>query len=157
MPGLVLRNEVDQVDFRGWRWPEKSGPIFDVYEVPIAAVRFGPPDALLRRLRRPPERAPRGRTIQAASGTKPSLLSRVFRLDPLELGPSPRRLQKITRRYLRRVGKDVDFSFSSHPKAVEELELEALIAYDDWLRRSYDVEALSFRELVQRRAAKPAE
>jgi hypothetical protein len=159
VPGLVLRNEVNQVDFRGWRWPEKSGLLFDVYEVPIASARFGPPDALSRRLRRPPKRAARGRTIQAASGATPSFVSRLFRLDPLELGPSARRLEKITRRYLRRVGKkvEVDFSFSCHPKAVGELELEALVAYDDWLRRSYDVEALTFRGLAERRAAEPAE
>ena len=97
---------------------------------------------------------PRGGASRAhdpgdSSGARePSLFSRVFRLDPLELGPSAHRLQKITRRYLRRAGKDAEFSFSSHPKAVGEAELEALVAYHEWLDRNYDVEALTFRELA---------
>ena len=33
-----------------------------------------------------------------------------------------------------------------------EPELEALVAYHDWLDRNYDVEALTFRELSARRA-----
>jgi hypothetical protein len=153
VPGLVLRNEISRVDFRGWRWPEKSGLVYDVYEVPIATARFGPPDALFRWLNRPAPRELRGRTIQAASGVKAPFLSGLFRLYPLELGRNTRRLEKITRRYLRRVGKDVEFALSCHPKAVDEPELDALAAYHDWLRRSYDVEALTFRELVDRRAA----
>ena len=144
--------------FRGWRWPEKGRQIYDIYEVPVATARFGPPDAVQRYWTRPPRREPRGRTIQSASGARrPSLFSRVFRLDPLELGPSAYRLQKITRRYLRRAGKDADFSFSSHPKAVGEPELEALVAYHAWLDRHYDVEAVTFRELAARLAAEPAE
>jgi hypothetical protein len=150
VPGLALRNDTGEVDYRGWRWPEKSGPFYDVHEVPIATARFGPPDAFLRWLNRPAQREPRGREIQAATGGSP--LSRLFRLDALELGPSARRLEKITRRYLRRVGKDVEFAFSSHPNAVAEPELEALAAYHDWLDRNYDVEALTFRELLAGRA-----
>jgi hypothetical protein len=157
VPGLVLRNPISQVDFRGWRWPEKSGLVYDVYEVPIATARFGPPDAFVRRLDRPAPRELRGRTIQAASGAKAPLLSGLFRLYPLELEADARRLEKITRRYLRRVGKDVEFALSCHPKAVGEPELDALAAYHDWLDRQYDVEALTFRELVARLAAKPAE
>jgi hypothetical protein len=158
VPGLVLKNEVNKIDFRGWRWPEKGRQIYDIYEVPVATARFGPPDAVQRYWTRPPRREPRGRTIQSASGARrPSLFSRVFRLDPLELGPSAYRLQKITRRYLRRAGKDADFSFSSHPKAVGEPELEALVAYHAWLDRHYDVEAVTFRELAARLAAEPAE
>jgi hypothetical protein len=150
--GLVVRDEISQVDYRGWRWPEKNGLFYDVYEVPIATARFGPPEAFFRWLNRPAKRQPRGRTLQAASGARPSLVSRLFRLDPLELGPSAGRLQRITRRYLRRVGKDVEFAFSSHPNAVAEPELEALAAYHDWLDRNYDAEALTFRELIARRA-----
>jgi hypothetical protein len=157
VPGMVLRSEVDKVDFRGWRWPEKARVIYDVYEVPIATARFGPPDAVSRYWTRPAPREPRGRTIQAAAGArKPSLMSRVFRLDPLELGPDARRLEKITRRYIRRTGKDVEFAFSSHPKAVGEPELEALVAYHNWLDRNYDVEALTFRELSARRTDAPS-
>jgi peptidoglycan/xylan/chitin deacetylase (PgdA/CDA1 family) len=148
VPGLVLQNEVNQVDFRGW--PERSGELHGLYEVPIASARFGPLDAVRRRLRRPPARAPRGRTIQAAVGTRPSLASRLFRLDLLELGADPGRLRRITARYLRRVGTDVDFSFSCHPKAVGQPELEALRAYHEWLRDAYDVEALTFRRLAAR-------
>jgi hypothetical protein len=48
VPGLVLQNEVNRVDFRGW--PERSGPLHGVYEVPIPTARFGPLDALRRRL-----------------------------------------------------------------------------------------------------------
>lgn len=156
VPGLVLRNEVNQVDFRGWRWPAASGPLYDVYEVPIAAARFGPVDAVLRRLRRPAPRLTRGRTVQAAAGAKASLLSRLFLLEPLELRPDVRKLGKITHRYLRRAGKDADFSFSCHPKAVGEPELEALVAYHRWLRGQYDVEAVTFRQLADLLAAKPA-
>jgi hypothetical protein len=147
VPGLVLRNEVNQVDFRGW--PERSGELHGLYEVPVASARFGPVEAVRRRRRRPPSRSPRGRTIQATSASRPSLLSRLFRLDPLELGHDPRRLQAITERYLRRVGTDVDFAFSCHPKAVGQLELDALLAYDEWLRRMYDVEAVTFRALAE--------
>jgi hypothetical protein len=145
VPGLKLRNEVNQVDFRGW--PERSGPLHGLYEVPVASARFGPLDAVRRRLRRPPSQPPRGRTIQVASGAAPSFTSRLFKLDLLELGPDTRRLRAITSRYLRRVGSDVDFSFSCHPKMVGRLELEALIAYHGWLVRSYDVEAIAFRDL----------
>jgi hypothetical protein len=152
VPGLVLADEINQVDFRGWRWPEKSGPFFDVYEVPVATARFGPPEAFFRWLNRPAKGEPRGRTIQAVSGARPSLLSRLFRLDPLELGAIPSRLERITRRYIRRVGKDVEFAFSCHPKAVGEPELEALGAYHDWLDRNYEVEAVTFRELAARRS-----
>jgi hypothetical protein len=152
VPGLVVKNAANRTDFRGWRWPEKGGQIYDLYEVPIATARFGPPDAVQRFWSRPRRREPRGRTIQSQASTRPSLVSRVFRLDPLELGPSAHRLQKITRRYLRRAGKDADFSFSSHPKAVGEAELEALVAYHEWLDRHYDVEAVTFRELASRRA-----
>ena len=148
VPGLVLRNEINQIDFRGW--PERSGLLHGLYEVPIPSARFGPIDAARRRLSRPPFRPPRGRTIQAASAQGPTLASRLFRLDPLELGPDPRRLRAITSRYLRRVGQDVDFSFSCHPKAVGERELEALLAYHEWLRGSYDVEAITFGQLVAR-------
>ena len=83
------------------------------------------------------------------SASRPSLASRLFRLDPLELGHDPRRLRAITSRYLRRVGADVDFAFSCHPKTVGQLELEALLAYHEWLARAYDVEALTFRSLAQ--------
>lgn len=157
VPGLLLKNEVNQIDFRGWRWPEKSGVFLDVYEVPIGTARFGPPDAVWRRLTRPPRRPARGRTIQAAAGARPTVLSRLFRLDPLELGSHAGRLRRITRRYLRRVGKDVDFSFSCHPKAVGEPELAALVAYDQWVRSTYDVEALTFRQLAARRTADAGE
>ena len=146
VPGLVLRNEVNQIDFRGW--PERSGPLHGLYEVPIASARFGPVEAVRRRLTRPPFREPRGLTIQTARATAPTLRSRIFRLDPLELGSDTRRLRSITSRYLRRVGPDVDFSFSCHPKAVGEREREALVAYHDWLSRAYDVEALTFGRLV---------
>ncbi len=147
VPGLVLRNEVNQVDFRGW--PERSGELHGLYEVPIASARFGPVEALRRRLSRPPARQLRGRTIQMTSASRPPLRSRLFRLDPLELGYDPRRLQAITSRYLRRVGPDVDFAFSCHPKSVGQLELDALLAYHQWLARAYDVEALTFRALAQ--------
>jgi hypothetical protein len=158
VPGLVLKNKIGRIDFRGWRWPEKAQQIYDIYEVPIATARFGPPDAVQRYWTRPPQREPRGRTIRSATGSRgPSLVARVFRLDPLELGPSAYRLQKITRRYLRRAGKDAVFAFSSHPKAVGEPELEALVAYHDWLDRHYEVEAITFRELAARLAAEPAE
>jgi hypothetical protein len=150
VPGLVLRGEVGRVDYRGWRWPEKARVIYDVLEVPIATARFGPPDALFRVLGRPVQREPRGRTTWAALGKRP-LLDGVFGLYPLELGPDVRRLEKITRRYLRRVGKDAEFAFSSHPNAVAEPELEALAAYHEWLDRQYDVEALTYPELVARR------
>jgi hypothetical protein len=80
------------------------------------------------------------------------VLSRLFRLDPLELGPIASRMQRITRRYLRRVGKEVEFAFSSHPRAVAEPELEALAAYHDWLDRTYDAEACTFRQLSAQRA-----
>ncbi len=146
VPGLVLLNEVNRIDFRGW--PERSGRLHGLYEVPIASARFGPIDAVRRRLNRPPMRQPRGMTIQATSASRPSLASRLFRLDPLELGPDPRRLRAITSRYLRRVGSDVDFSFSCHPKAVAELELKALLAYHEWLSRTYDVEAITFGRLA---------
>jgi hypothetical protein len=156
VPGLVRKNAVDKIDFRGWRWPEKARTIYDVYEVPIATARFGPPDAVSRYWTRQRRREPRGRTIQDVLGaSRPSLFSRIFRLDPLELGPDARRLQKITRRYLRRAGKDAEFAFSSHPKAIGEPELDALVAYHDWLDRNYDVEAVTFRELSARRAAPP--
>jgi hypothetical protein len=157
VPGLVVRDEISQVDYRGWRWPEKNGLFYDVYEVPIATARFGPPDAFFRRLNRPAPRETRGRTIREVSEVKAPLLSGLFRLYPLELGPNARRLEKITRRYIRRVGKDVEFALSSHPKAVGEPELDALAAYHDWLDRNYEVEALTFRELVARRAAEASE
>ena len=147
VPGLVLQNEVNQVDFRGW--PERSGPLHGVYEVPVASARFGPVAAVRRRLSRPPYRAPRGLTIQTTAASSPSLGSKLFRLDPLELGADVRRLKAITQRYLRRVGTDVDFSFSCHPKAVGQLELEALLAYHEWLRSTYDVDAVTFRALPQ--------
>lgn len=147
VPGLVLRNEVNQVDFRGW--PERSGELHGVYEVPVASARFGPLNAVHRRLTRPPRRPPRGLTIQTAEASAPSLGSRLFRLDILELGAGVRRLRQITERYLRRVGTDVDFSFSCHPKAVGQPELEALVAYHEWLTRTYDVDAVSFRALAQ--------
>jgi hypothetical protein len=146
VPGMVLLNEVNRVDFRGW--PERSGPLHGIYEVPVASARFGPAEAVRRRLgRRPAGRKPRGLTIQATSARGPSLRSRLFRLDPLELGPDVRRLKAITERYLRRVGTDVDFSFSCHPKTLGEPELEALLAYHDWLAGAYDVEAVVFRRL----------
>jgi hypothetical protein len=151
VPGLAVRDEIGRVDFRGWRWPEKGGVIYDVYEVPIATARFGPPNALFHWLSRPPQRKTRGRAIQAGSEAKGPLLDGLFRLYPLELEADAHRLEQITRRYLRRVGKDVEFALSCHPNAVAEPELEALAAYHDWLRRSYDVEALTFRELVDRR------
>lgn len=151
VPGLVLRDELARVDYRGWRWPEKGRLIYDVYELPIATALFGPVDAIMRRLNPAAPRTRRGRTIRETSGLKPSALSRLFRLYPLELGPNARRLQKIARRYLRRVGKDVEFAFSSHPKTVDEPELEALVAFHEWLDRNYDVEALTFRELLARR------
>jgi hypothetical protein len=88
---------------------------------------------------------------------KAPLLSGLFRLYPLELGPNARRLEKITRRYIRRVGKDVEFALSSHPKAVGEPELDALAAYHEWLCRAYDVEAITFREVVDGRAADAAD
>ena len=119
-----------------------------IYEIPVAAAFFGPPDAVARRLRRPPPRAPRGRTIQTSVGAKPSLWSRLFKLELLELRPDARKLGRITKRYLKRVGTDVDFSFSCHPKAVAEPELEALVAYDEWLRREYDVAAVTFRHVA---------
>ncbi len=144
LPRLALAGE-RAADLRHLRGPGRDG-----------AVRPAGRGAAL--WTRPPRREPRGRTIQSASGARrPSLFSRVFRLDPLELGPSAYRLQKITRRYLRRAGKDADFSFSSHPKAVGEPELEALVAYHAWLDRHYDVEAVTFRELAARLAAEPAE
>jgi hypothetical protein len=152
VPGLVLRDAFGRVDYRGWRWPEKARVIYDILEVPIATARFGPPNAIFRWLSRPAQREHRGRTIEPAAGSKPPLRYELFGLYPLELGPDARRLEVITRRYLRRVGKEVDFAFSSHPKAVAEPELEALAAYHDWLDRHYDVEALTFRELVARRA-----
>jgi hypothetical protein len=146
VPGMVLLNEVNRVDFRDW--PERSGPLHGIYEVPVASARFGPAEAVRRRLRRrSARRRPRGLTIQATSTGAPSLRSRLFRLDPLELGPDVRRLRAITERYLRRVGTDVDFSFSCHPKALGEPELEALLAYHEWLARTYDVEAVVFRGL----------
>ena len=145
VPGLVLQNEVNRVDFRGW--PERSGPLHGVYEVPIPSARFGPVDAVRRRLGRRPARPARGTTIQAAAGARPSLRSRLFRLDILELGPDPRRLRTITARYLRRVGTDVDFSFSCHPKAIGEPELEALGAYVEWLRAEHGATAVTFRSL----------
>lgn len=148
VPGLVLQNAVNRVDFRGW--PERSGPLHGLYEVPIASARLGPFDAVRRRLRPRPPRAPRGRTIQATAGARPSLASRLFRLDPLELAPDARRLRTITSRYLRRVGADADFSFSCHPKALGEAELEALLAYHEWLSGAYAVEALTFRQLAAR-------
>ena len=112
---------------------------------------FGPVDAFMRRFN-PAPRMRRGRTIRETSGLKPSPVSGLFRLYPLELGPNARRLQKIARRYLRRVGKDVEFAFSSHPKAVDEPELEALVAFHEWLDRNYDLEAVTFRELVTQAA-----
>jgi hypothetical protein len=151
VPGLVLRSDLNRVDYRGWRWPEKSGLFYDVYEVPIATARFGPPEAFFRWLNRPAKAEPRGRTLEAAVG-RPSVLSRLFRLDPLELWPIASRMQRITRRYLRRVGKEVEFAFSSHPRAVAEPELEALAAYHDWLDRTYDAEACTFRQLSAQRA-----
>jgi len=158
VPGLVIKKDVNRVDFRGWRWPEKGTYIYDIYEVPVATARFGPPDAVQRFWSRPPPAESRGRTIQSQRGPRrPSLASRIFRLEPLELGPSSYRLQKITRRYLRRAGKDADFSFSSHPKAVGEAELEALVSYHEWLDRHYEVEAVTFRELAARLAAEPAD
>lgn len=155
VPGLVLRNAVNRVDFRGW--PKRSGPLHGLLEVPIPSARFGPLDAVRRRLTRPPARAPRGTTIQAATGARPSLRGRLFRLDFLELGADPRRLREITRRYLNRVGTDVSFSFSCHPKAVGEAELEALLAYHEWLAASYDVRAITFREaaLAIQKGARP--
>ena len=45
-------------------------------------------------------------------------------------------------------GEDVDFAFSCHPKAVGEPELAALVAYHDWLSRTYDVTAVTFRQLA---------
>jgi hypothetical protein len=151
VPGLVLRDAIARVDYRGWRWPEKGRLIYDVYELPIATALFGPVDAFMRRFNPAPETR-RGRSIRETSGLKPSPVSGLFRLYPLELGPSARRLQKIARRYLRRVGKDVEFAFSSHPKAVGEPELEALVAFHEWLDRNYDLEALSFRDLVTQTA-----
>src|SRR4051812_42099554 len=130
VPGLVLRNEVNQVDFRGW--PERSGELHGVYEVPIPSARFGPVDAVRRRLSKPPAREPRGRTIQMEAASGPSLASRLFKLDWLELGADVPHLRSITKRYLRRMGTDVDFSFSCHPKSVGQLELDALVAYDEW-------------------------
>ena len=153
----MLRDELARVDYRGWRWPEKGRLIYDVYELPIATALFGPVDAIMRRLNPAAPRTRRGCTIRETSGLKPSTLSGLFRLYPLELGPSARRLQKIARRYLRRVGKDVEFAFSSHPKAVDEPELEALVAFHEWLDGNYDVEALTYRELVARRADDPSE
>lgn len=151
VPGLVRKDDVSKVDFRGWRWPEKGRQIYDIYEVPVATARFGPPDAVQRFWSRPPRAEPRGRPMQSQPGARqPSLFSRVFLLSPLELGPSAYRLQKITRRYLRRAGKDADFSFSSQPKAVGEAEVEALGEYHDWLDRNYEVEALTFRKLASR-------
>ncbi len=146
VPGLRLVNAVNRIDFRGW--PRSSGPLHGVYEVPIAAARFGPADAVRRRLGRGPARTPRGQTIQAAAGATPSLRSRLFRLDPLELGADVRRLKAITARHLRRTGTGVDFSFSCHPKAVGLPELEALLAYHEWVTRAYDVRPVTFRELA---------
>jgi hypothetical protein len=157
VPGLVLRNETGRVDYRGWRWPEKAGVIYDILEVPIATARYGPPNAIFRWLSRSRQKEQRGRTIEATAGAKPPLLYHLFGLYPLELQPDAHRMQIITRRYLRRVGKDVEFAFSSHPKTVGEPEIEALAAYHDWVDRHYDLEALTFRELVARRAEEDAE
>ena len=118
VPGLVLRDEMAQVDYRGWRWPEKGRPIYDIYEVPIAR-RCSARSTRSCAGSIPPEGARRGRSIRDTSGHEAILLSPGSSASyPLELGPNARRLQKIARRYLRRVGKDVEFAFSSHPKAV---------------------------------------
>jgi hypothetical protein len=145
VPGLVLENAVNRVDFRGFS--ERDGELHGLYEVPIPTARFGPLDAVRRRLRRRAPLQRRGTTIQTEAGARPSLRSRLFRLDLLELGPDARRLRAITRRYLRRVGTDVTFSFSCHPKTVGPRELDALRAYHEWLVTTYDVRAVSFRQL----------
>lgn len=145
VPGLVLENAVNRIDFRGFA--ERDGELHGLYEVPVATARFGPLDAVRRRLRRRAPLQRRGTTIQTEAGARPSLRSRLFRLDLLELGPDARRLRAITRRYVRRVGTDVTFSFSCHPKTVGPRELEALRAYHEWLVTAYDARALSFRQL----------
>jgi hypothetical protein len=155
VPGLVARGGAAKIDYRGWRWPEKSGMFFGVHEVPIATARFGPPEAFFRWLNRPAKPQPRGQSAPGAPEPRRSLLSRLFSLDPLELGPIASRLERTTRRYLRRVDRDVEFAFSSHPRAVDAPELEALAAYHDWLDRNYEVEALTFRELAARRPEEP--
>lgn len=147
VPNLVMRNAVNRIDFRGY--PERDTTLHGLYEVPIATARFGPLDAVRRRLRRPAKGRPRGRTIHSAAGQRPSLRSRLFRLDILELSRDPRRLVTITERYLRRVGTDVVFSFSCHPKAVGRRELEALRVYHEWLTRSYEVTSVRVKELLR--------
>ena len=147
VPNLVLRNAVNRIDFRGY--PERDTMLHGLYEVPIATARFGLFDAVLRRLRRPTRGRPRGRTIHSSAHQRPTLRSRLFRLDILELGKDPRRLTAITERYLRRVGTDVAFSFSCHPKGVGHRELDALREYHDWLKRSYDVESVRIQELLR--------
>ena len=147
VPGLVLQNAVNRIDFRGY--PEHDEELHGVYEVPIATARFGPVDAVMRRIRRPAKGRPRGRTIHASAGERPSLRSRLFRLDILELGRDPQRLEKITERYLRRVGTDVTFSFSCHPKMVGPRELDTLRTYHAWLTSRYDVTSARVQELLR--------
>ncbi len=146
VPELVLRNGINAVDFRDW--PERSGPIDGILEIPIPSARLGLVEVVRNRLSRPPLPAPRGATIQeTGGGVRTSLLRKLFRrLAWLELGPDPRPLIAITRRYLERVGTDVSFAFSCHPKTVGERELEVLRAYHEWLASSYEVRAVTFRE-----------
>jgi hypothetical protein len=156
VPGLVLQNAVNRIDFRGW--PERDGQLHGVYEVPIASAPSGPLDAVRRRLRRrrlqPQE--PRGSTMQAATGSETSLRDRLFLVDFLELTTDVKRLRTVTQRYVARVGGKATFSFSCHPKALGEAELEALVEYHRWLTGAYDVRALTFRQLAIEEGLLPA-
>ena len=167
VPGLVLDNEVNEVDFRGaataanYYLDERSGIAggapAGIFEIPIPSHHRTPVDvarvlggAVLRRIRPPVGAAPpRGTTIQLdvatdRGGRLGHLRARLARrlgegVDLLELELSAPDLIRSTRSYLRRVhgAEDALFSLSTHPKQLDGRHLDALSEYMAWLRGAY--------------------
>jgi hypothetical protein len=179
VPGLVMRNNVNEIDFRhvpavaNYRLNREGGftkaADRGIFEIPIASTpqtkvelarilahKVKEQAAIhLGRLAAVPQR---GTSIQVASvnqGKLARLAGKVrsrFGADInwLELSTDEGAMLRTTRKYLARIktSGDIYFSFSCHPKVLDERHFGALEKYHARLRKEYgaDLQAISFQQ-----------